>query len=79
MIPDDTFLDLVVVQMEQHAPDATIEYDENGTDELRFAGANVRFTTSKVTVDDQLIVGGNSSLGNIRIEDNIIASLAGQG
>ena len=61
------------------ASDATIEYDENGTDELTFAGANVKFTSTKVTVNDQLIVGGNSSLGNIRIEDNIIASLAGQG
>ena len=79
MIPDDTFLGFGGGVNGTAAPDATIEYDENGTDELRFAGANVRFTSSKVTVDDQLIVGGNSSLGNIRIEDNIIASLAGQG
>jgi len=79
MVPDDTFLGFGGGANGTAAPDATIEYDENGTDELRFAGANVRFTSSKVTVDDQLIVGGNSSLGNIRIEDNIIASLAGQG
>ena len=79
MVPDDTFLGFGGGVNGTDAPDATIEYDENGTDELRFAGANVRFTSSKVTVDDQLIVGGNSSLGNIRIEDNIIASLAGQG
>ena len=79
MVPDDTFLGFGGGVNGTAAPDATIEYDENGTDELRFAGANVRFTSSKVTVDDQLIVGGNSSLGNIRIEDNIIASLAGQG
>jgi len=79
MIPDDTKIGFGGGADGTAAPDATIEYDENGTDELRFAGANVRFGTSKVTVDSQLIVGGNSSLGNIRIEDNIIASLAGQG
>ena len=79
MIPDDTFLGFGGGADGTAASDATIEYDENGTDELRFAGANVKFTSSKVTVDNQLIVGGNSSLGNIRIEDNIIASLAGQG
>jgi len=79
MIPDDTKLGFGGGADGTDASDATIEYDENGTDELRFAGANVRFAPSKVTVDNQLIVGGNSSLGNIRIEDNIIASLAGQG
>ena len=79
MVPDDTKLGFGGGADGTSAADATIEYDENGTDELRFAGANVRFGTSKVTVDSQLIVGGNSSLGNIRIEDNIIASLAGQG
>ena len=79
MIPDDTFLGFGGGADGTGTADAKIEYDENGTDELRFAGANVRFTSSKVTVDNQLIVGGNSSLGNIRIEDNIIASLAGQG
>jgi len=79
MVPDDTKLGFGGGIDGTATADATIEYDENGTDELRFAGANVRFTSSKVTVDDQLIVGGNSSLGNIRIEDNIIASLAGQG
>ena len=79
MVPDDTFLGFGGGVNGTAAPDATIEYDENGTDELRFAGANVRFTSSKVTADNQLIVGGNSTLGNIRIEDNIIASLAGQG
>ena len=79
MVPDDTKLGFGGGANGTDAANATIEYDENGTDELRFAGANVRFTPSKVTVDNQLIVGGNSSLGNIRIEDNIIASLAGQG
>ena len=77
MIPDDTKLGFGGGTNGTDAANATIEYDENGTDELRFAGANVKFTNTKVTVDDQLIVGGNSSLGNIRIENNIIASLAG--
>jgi len=79
VLPDDTFLAFGGGTDGTGAPDATIEYDENGTDELRFGGANVRFGNDKVTVQNQLIVGGNSSLGNIRIEDNIIASLAGQG
>ena len=79
MIPDDTKLAFGGGADGTATSDATIEYDENGTDELTFAGANVKFTSTKVTVNDQLIVGGNSSLGNIRIEDNIIASLAGQG
>ena len=79
MVPDDTKLGFGGGADGTATSDATIEYDENGTDELRFAGANVKFTSSKVTVDNQLIVGGNSTLGNIRIEDNIIASLAGQG
>ena len=77
MVPDDTKLGFGGGTNGTDAANSTIEYDENGTDELRFAGANVRFAPSKVTVDNQLIVGGNSSLGNIRIENNIIASLAG--
>jgi len=79
MIPDDTKLGFGGGTNGTDAANSTIEYDENGTDELRFAGANVRFTPSKVTVDNQLIVGGNSSLGNIRVAGNVIASLAGQG
>jgi len=80
MIPDDTFLGFGGGANGNAAPDATIEYDENGTDELRFAGADVRFTSTKVNIDGDLVVaGGNAKLGNIRIQDNIIASLAGQG
>ena len=80
MIPDDTFLGFGGGANGTAAPDATIEYDENGTDELRFAGADVRFTSTKVNIDGDLVVaGGNAKLGNIRIQDNIIASLAGQG
>ena len=78
MIPDDTKLGFGGGLNGTDASDATIEYDENGTDELKFAGANVRFGSTKVFVDGDLEVqGGNSKLGNIRIENNIIASLAG--
>ena len=80
MIPDDTKLGFGGGANGTAASDATIEYDENGTDELRFAGADVRFTSTKVNVDGDLVVsGGNAKLGNIRIQDNIIASLSGQG
>ena len=80
MVPDDTFLGFGGGANGTAAPDATIEYDENGTDELRFAGADIRFTTTKVNIDGDLVVaGGNAKLGNIRIQDNIIASLSGQG
>ena len=80
MIPDDTKLGFGGGANGTDASDATIEYDENGTDELKFAGANVRFTNSKVFVDGDLeVAGGNTKLGNIRIENNIIASLAGAG
>ena len=78
MIPDDTKLGFGGGTNGTDAANSTIEYDENGTDELKFAGANVRFGSTKVFVDGDLEVqGGNSKLGNIRIENNIIASLAG--
>ena len=80
MVPDDTKLGFGGGANGTASADATIEYDENGTDELRFAGADVRFTSTKVNIDGDLVVaGGNAKLGNIRIQDNIIASLAGQG
>jgi hypothetical protein len=79
MIPDDTFLGFGGGADGTAASDATIEYDENGTDELRFAGADVKFTSSKVTIDNQLITSGDATLGNIRINNNIIASNSGAG
>ena len=80
MIPDDTFLGFGGGTDGAGAADAKIEYDENGTDELKFTGANVRFGSSKVIVDGDLeVAGGNSTLGNIRINNNVIASLAGAG
>ena len=78
MIPDDTKLGFGGGANGTDTSNATIEYDENGDDELKFAGANVRFGSAKVFVDGDLeVAGGNSKLGNIRIENNIIASLAG--
>ena len=78
MIPDDTKLGFGGGADGTATSDATIEYVENGSDELKFAGADVRFSSSNVFLDGDLVVaGGNSKLGNIRIENNIIASLAG--
>ena len=78
MIPDDTKLGFGGGSNGTQNSNATIEYDEDGDDELKFAGANVRFGSAKVFVDGDLeVAGGNSKLGNIRIENNIIASLAG--
>jgi len=101
MIPDDTFLGFGGGANGTATADSKIEYDENGTDQLTFTGADVRFniatqSTSKdtgsiitegglgveknVNIGGNLAVsGGNSTLGNIRIENNIIASLSGQG
>ena len=101
MIPDDTFLGFGGGANGTAAADSKIEYDENGTDQLTFTGADVRFniatqSTSKdtgavlveggvgieknVNIGGNLAVsGGNSTLGNIRIENNIIASLSGAG
>ena len=101
MVPDDTFLGFGGGANGTATADSKIEYDENGTDQLTFTGADVRFniatqSTSKdtgavlveggvgveknVNIGGNLAVsGGNSTLGNIRIENNIIASLSGQG
>ena len=98
MIPDDTFLGFGGGANGTATADSKIEYDENGTDQLTFTGADVRFniatqSTSKdtgsiitegglgveknVNIGGNLAVsGGNSTLGNIRIENNIIASLS---
>ena len=74
MVPDDTKLGFGGGTDGTASPDATIEYDENGTDQLTFAGADVRInvatqSTSKDTgalivegglgVEKNLTVGGN--------------------
>ena len=51
LIPDDTTL-----RFGAGAGDATIEYDENGTDELRFAGAAATFEQD-VTFDNNVTLG----------------------
>ena len=69
MIPDDTKLGFGGGANGTAASDATIEYDENGTDELKFAGANVRFTTSKVFFDGDLeVLGGNTKLETLELK-----------
>ena len=55
MVPDDTKLGFGGGANGTASPDATIEYDENGTDQLTFAGADVRInvatqSTSKIQV-----------------------------
>jgi hypothetical protein len=59
--------------------DATIEYDEDGTDELRFAGAAVTFEQA-VTFDDAVTLGESTAdsitvLGNSTFENTTIADL----
>ncbi len=99
MIPDDTFLGFGGGANGTANADSKIEYDENGTDQLTFTGADVRFnidtqSTSKDTgaviieggigVEKNAVIGGdliadggNARLGNIRISNNVISSLAG--
>ena len=45
MIPDDTKLGIWWWCRWNSGADATIEYDENGDDQLKFAGADVKFDT----------------------------------
>ena len=76
MIPDDTKLGFGGGVNGTAAPDSTIEYDENGDDQLKFSGADVKFDTSKVIVGGQLIVSGsNATLGEVQISSNSIQTL----
>jgi len=59
--------------------DATIEYDENGTDELRFAGAAVTFEQA-VTFDGAVTLGESTAdsitvLGNSTFENTTVGGL----
>ena len=78
MIPDDTKLGFGGGADGASAPDATIEYDENGADQLTFAGSDVRFnittqSTNKDTgaviveggvgIEKNLFVGGKLNVG----------------
>ena len=76
MIPDDTKLGFGGGVNGTAAPDSTIEYDENGDDQLKFSGADVKFDTNKVVVGGQLIVSGsNATLGEVQISNNSIQTL----
>ena len=59
LIPDDTLL-----RFGAAAGDATIEYDENGTDQLRFAGASAIFE-QHVTASNSLEIRGNKQNTNL--------------
>ena len=80
MIPDDTFLGFGGGANGTSAADSKIEYDENGTDQLTFTGADVRFNietnaTSKDTgaviveggvgIEKDLHVGGGAVIAGI--------------
>ena len=69
MIPDDTKLGFGGGRAGTAAPDATIEYDENGTDKLRFAGSQISFdNTTQSTSKD---IGSVVFEGGVGIEKNL--------
>ena len=76
MIPDDTFLGFGGGSDGTGAADSKIEYDENGDDQLKFSGADVKFDTGRVIVGGQLVVAGsNATLGEVQISSNSIQTL----
>jgi len=76
MIPDDTFLGFGGGTDGTTAADSKIEYDENGDDQLKFSGADVKFDTSRVIIGGQLVVqGSNATLGQVQISNNSIQTL----
>ena len=78
MIPDDTFLGFGGGTDGTAAADSKIEYDENGDDQLKFSGADVKFDTSRVIIGGQLVVqGSNATLGQVQISNNSIQTLGG--
>ena len=77
IIPDDNKLGFGGGADGLSTPDATIEYDENGLDELRFAGKDVRFTNPRVIIEGKFINSGDSTFDKIKIKDNVISSITG--
>ena len=77
IIPDDNKLGFGGGSDGLSTPDATIEYDENGLDELRFAGKDVRFTNPRVIIEGKFINSGDSTFDKIKIKDNVISSISG--
>ena len=69
MIPDDTKLGFGGGVNGTAAPDATIEYDENGTDKLRFGGSQISFdnTTQSTNKDTGSVIFE----GGVGIEKNL--------
>ena len=68
LIPDDTLLRFGSAT----AGDATIEYDENDTDNLCFAGANVKFTQD-VTFNENVTLG-NAATDIVTVSGHLTAS-----
>ena len=69
MIPDDTKLGFGGGANGAAAPDATIEYDENGTDKLRFAGSQISFDNTTQSTDKD--TGSVIFEGGVGIEKNL--------
>ncbi len=69
MIPDDTKLGFGGGTNGTAAPDATIEYDENGTDKLRFAGSQISFDNTTQSTDKD--TGSVIFEGGVGIEKNL--------
>jgi hypothetical protein len=94
IIPDDTFLNF------GNDLDSRVEYDENGTNQLTFTGADIRINIptesndkdtgaliveggvgieKNLNVGGSINVSGSSILDSVKIENNIISTLAGSG
>ena len=69
MIPDDTKLGFGGGANGASAPDATIEYDENGADQLTFAGSDVRFNIT--TQSNSKDTGSVITEGGLGVEKNL--------
>ena len=70
MVPDDTKLGFGGGTSGTSAPDATIEYDENGTDQLTFAGADVRINVATEATSKD--TGALIVEGGVGIEKNLV-------
>ena len=68
-IPDDTFLGFGGGADGLSAADAKIEYDENGTDQLTFTGADVRFNIA--TQSNSKDTGSLFTEGGLGVEKNV--------
>jgi len=69
MIPDDTKLGFGGGSAGTGTADATIEYDENGSDQLTFAGSDVRFNIA--TQSNSKDTGSVFTEGGLGVEKNV--------